>query len=67
LIEEFCTFFTAGTDTTSHFTEMMVYYISQNSQIEEKLRKQIDEVIKSDEDITKENLKKLTYIDWIQN
>lgn len=46
---------------------MMVYYISQNSQIEEKLRKQIDEVIKSDEDITKENLKKLTYIDWIQN
>jgi hypothetical protein len=46
---------------------MMVYYISLNSQIEEKLRKQIDEVIKSDEDITKENLKKLTYIDWIQN
>lgn len=46
---------------------MMVYYISQRKDVEEKLRNQINEVIKTDQDITKENLKKLTYIDWIQN
>ena len=46
---------------------MMEYYISRNKSIEQQLRQQIEEVIKTDEDITKENLKKLTYIDWIQN
>ncbi len=45
----------------------MIYYISQNKDIEEKLRAHINQVIKSDIDITKDNLKKLTYIDWIQN
>lgn len=67
LIEEFCTFFTAGTDTTSHFMQMMVYYISQHKHVEERLRKDIEEIIKSDDDINKQNLKNLVYIDWIQN
>lgn len=46
---------------------MMIYYISQYKHVEERLRKDIEEIIKSDEDINKENLKKLVYIDWIQN
>ena len=33
----------------------------------DKLRKQIDEYIKSDSDITYENLKRMTYIDYLQN
>lgn len=35
-------------------------------QIQQKLREHIDSIIKTDKDITYENLKKLTYIDWIQ-
>ena len=46
---------------------MMVYYIAMNPDVEQKLRKCIDEVIHSEEDFTLENLKKLKYIEWIQN
>lgn len=45
---------------------MMVYYIAKYPLIQQKLREQIDGIITCDEDITYENLKKLTYIDWIQ-
>lgn len=67
LIDEFTTFLVAGTDTTSRFFTMITYYINQNPYIEERLRKEVNSIIHSDEDITYENLKKLTYIDWIQN
>lgn len=56
----------AGTDTTSRYFTMIVYYLSQYPEVEKKLRAAVDEVIKTDADITYENLKKLTYIDWIQ-
>lgn len=46
---------------------MIVYYMGKYPEIQKKLREQINSTIKSDEDITHENLKKLTYIDWIQN
>jgi cytochrome P450 len=65
LIDEFCTFLVAGTDTTSHLLMMMVYYVCDNPRIEERLRREINEVIKTDDDYTFENLKKLEYIDWI--
>jgi cytochrome P450 len=29
LIDEFCTFYTGATDTSSHFITMMIYYISE--------------------------------------
>lgn len=32
-----------------------------------RLRKQISEFIKNDEDIVFENIKKIVYLDWIQN
>ena len=45
----------------------MIYYIHSHPEVEKKLREEIGKFIKSDEDITAPNLKKLTYIDWIQN
>ena len=38
LIEEFCTFYTAGTDTTAHLLTMMIYYILQHPHVEKRLR-----------------------------
>lgn len=67
ICEEFLIFYQAGTDTTAHLMTMMVYYIAMNPDVEQKLRKCIDEVIHSEEDFTLENLKKLKYIEWIQN
>lgn len=46
---------------------MTLYYICDHPEIEQRLRKEVDSLIKSDDDYTFENLKKLTYIDWIQN
>lgn len=68
LIDELATFLVAGTDTTTFFFTMMVYFLGKYPEIQEKLRKQVNEVIKTDsnDEITYENLKKLTYIDWIQ-
>jgi cytochrome P450 len=66
LIDEFQTFLVAGTDTTTRFFSMIIYYLGNHPEILKKLREEITAVIKSDEDITFENLKKLTYIDWIQ-
>lgn len=56
-----------GTDTTAKLVTMMVYYIAKNPRIHNKLREEINSVIKSNEDITSDNLRKLTYIECIQN
>jgi cytochrome P450 len=45
----------------------MIFYIGNNPQIHKRLREEVNSVIKSDQDITVENLKRLTYIDWIQH
>ena len=31
-------FFLAGTDTTGHFLQMMIYYIVKNPEVEQRLR-----------------------------
>lgn len=67
VVDEFQTFLIAGTDPVTHFFTMMVYYLGKYPEIHKKLRDQVNSVIKSDDDITHENLKKLTYIDCIQN
>ena len=61
------TFFSGGTDTTSHFQQMTIYYLAVDERIQKRLREQIDQHIKSDEDITAENLKKIVYLDWVMN
>ncbi len=48
LIDEFCTFYTAGTDTTAHMIMVLVYYLACNPQCQKKLRNEISEFIKSD-------------------
>lgn len=45
---------------------MIIYYLGNHPQIHQRVREEVEKFIKSDEDITVENLKKLTYIDWIQ-
>lgn len=55
----------AGTDTTSNFTQSMIYAIANNPEIEKKLREEINTYMKS-EDYSYENLKNLKYIDQIQ-
>lgn len=66
LVDEFQTFLLAGTDTTTHFFTMIIYYLGKYPSVHKKLREHINSIIKSDEDITYENLKKLTYIENIQ-
>jgi cytochrome P450 len=57
----------AGTDTTSGLLNIVMHMLAEHPEVQAKLRDSIDEVIKSDFDITYENLKKLQYIDWVQN
>ncbi len=45
---------------------MLVFVLGNHPEIHRRVRDDINAIIKSDEDITLENLKKLTYIDWIQ-
>lgn len=45
----------------------MIYLVSLHPRVEERLKKEINEVIRSNEDYTYENIKKLTYLEWVQN
>ena len=38
MFDEFKYFFIVGMDATSHYLEMMIYYISSNPEIEKKVR-----------------------------
>ena len=62
---DFNTFFLAGVDTTTYYTTMMIYLIVQHPEVERKVREEIDKVMKED-DYSYENLKQLTYIDYVQ-
>ena len=65
LLEDFALLFTAGTDTTSNSSLMMIHYCIQNTSILEKVLKEISENIESDEDIQEEKLKKIQYLDAV--
>jgi cytochrome P450 len=67
LFSELSNFMIAGTDTTAGLVNMMMHMLAENPEVQARLRSSIDEVIKSDSDITHDNLKRLQYIDWIQN
>lgn len=55
----------AGSDTTSNFLTAMILYTFEKPKVVEKLRKEMNSIIHSDEDITIENLKKLTYLECV--
>lgn len=38
VVEEFCTFFGAGTDTSSYHMTMLIVYVSRHPQIKEKMQ-----------------------------
>ena len=65
IFEEFNAFFIGGTDTTSNFTQTMIYAIAIHPEIESKVREQIDAFMQK-EDYSYENLKNLKYIDLLQ-
>ena len=44
----------------------MMYYLDLNPNAKEKLQTEIEKMIKSDKDITYENLQKMTYLDYVQ-
>lgn len=67
LIDEFNIFYIAGTDTTSHMLTMLIYYLIQNPSCLEKVREEINQFIKSEEDFNFDNLKKMKYIEYVQN
>ena len=56
-------FFFAGTDTTSHLVEMMIYYTANNEYILKNVREEIDSF--KGEICSIEDLKKLKYIEAI--
>ena len=53
-----------GTDTTSHFIQMMIFYVSKNPTVEQKLRVEIEQHGK-DQDFSNKNLKNFKYIEAV--
>ncbi|KAL4454606.1 hypothetical protein ABPG74_021811 [Tetrahymena malaccensis] len=65
LVQQYLTFFFAGTDTTAQLTSMCLYEISKNQQIKEKLLSELKESGKSYENLESSDLQKLPYLDAI--
>ena len=55
----------AGSETTSNFLNAMVFYVFEKPEVAQRLRDEVDSVIKTDRDITIENFKKLDYLDCV--
>lgn len=62
LIDEIKTFVIAASDTTANYLTAMLFYMFEKPEIVKKLKNEIDSVIKSNEDITVENFKKMPYL-----
>ena len=58
-------FFFAGFETSSTVMSFTVYELARNLDIQAKVQKEIDEIVKTPQDITYENLKRMTYLDMI--
>ena len=65
LIDEIKTFVIAASDTTANYLTAMLFYMFEKPEIVKKLKNEIDSVIKSNEDITVENFKKMPYLECI--
>mgnify|MGYP000851144655 CR=1 FL=1 len=59
VLHQFTTFFLAGMDTTGHLAGITTYYLCKYPQHKEAIEKEMDQFIKSEEDLTIENLSKL--------
>jgi cytochrome P450 len=66
LIQQIIIFTAAGSDLTSSLFSMMLLMISDHSEVERRLREEINASFKTKEDFSFDKLKKLEFIDWIQ-
>jgi len=58
ILEEFCTFFSAGMDTTGHTITLATYYLHQNPQFRERMMKEVKEYFSDISTITLDTLNK---------
>ena len=56
IMNMFNTLYAGGTDTVTAMAMMAIWYITQDKRVYKKLMDELNEVIKSDDDINKENL-----------
>mmetsp|Transcript_24709 Transcript_24709/g.21880 ORF Transcript_24709/g.21880 Transcript_24709/m.21880 type:complete len:185 (+) Transcript_24709:862-1416(+) len=62
MLYEFLTFFIAGMDTTGHLLTMASYYLLKNPECMKKVMAEVNQHIKSDDDLNTENLGKMNYL-----
>ncbi|KAL4508335.1 hypothetical protein ABPG72_003639 [Tetrahymena utriculariae] len=67
IIEEFITFYAAGLDTTGHTLGMAMYYLSVYQECTKLLAEEIQATIKSQADLTSENIKNMKYLQAFVN
>ncbi len=58
-------FFLAGFETSSTTLSLASYALATNSEVQDRLLAEIDEIAPRREDVTYENICKLTYLDWV--
>ena len=64
-MDEVKSFMIGGSETGSNFLVALIFFVFEKPEVTQKIKREIDSVIKSDEDITVENMKKLQYLECI--
>lgn len=65
MVSQAITFFIAGFETTSNAIGFSLYELCLRQDCQEKLRQEINEYFKFDDDITFENVQKMKYLDMV--
>nr|ABY59971.1 cytochrome P450 monooxygenase CYP5007C1 [Tetrahymena thermophila] len=65
IVQQYLTFYFAGTETTAHLISMTLYALANNKQVYEKLMKEIKENIKQYDEFQHNNLLQLNYLDLV--
>lgn len=64
MVSQAITFFVAGFETTSNAVAFTLYELSLRQDCQDKLRKEINDIIK-DEEVTFDHLQKMKYLDMV--
>lgn len=65
LVDDIKNFVFAGTDTASNFLVALIFLVFEHPEVAARLRKEIESIVKSNEDITIDNIKKMTYLECV--
>ena len=65
MIDEIIAFVVGGSDSTTNYLTAIILHVFAKSSVAERLMKEINEVIQHDEDITVDNMKKMTYLNCV--